>query len=104
MADTIKIKGFIAQYSWEDKAILRSDDPSTNEQHCIAHREIEIEVPVHSLKFNPEDAEARKSAFRDHELACLIAKKAKLEAEVQRTEEEIQKYLALPAASAADFF
>ena len=84
----IEVKGYLVQYSWDEKLELVSR--VQEDAHVLTHREIEIEVPLASLRFNPTDTAARDKILalntvraKEKEIADNVVKNEKLKQEIQ---------------------
>ena len=98
MSKTIIVKGFIQSslYGLRHSFELTSHDFGVGEANYLTHRPVEIEVPIHSLKFDPNNEVQVHQVWDAHTLDCLIEAKRKTQIKLAGIEEQIQSMLALP--------
>ena len=91
------VKGFIVQHSWSEQLTFSDVDYGDNSAYVITHRPIEIDVPLHSLRFNPSDTTTRDRVVQLQEVKALEKKRVDKLVEIQALDQQIQELMALEA-------
>jgi len=95
------VKGFIIQYKWSEQLEFSDVDLGDN-MHTITHRQIEIDVPIHSLRFDPSDTATRDRIMQLQLVKALEKEKVDKLVEIQHLDQRIHELLALESPNEHD--